>query len=160
MKLLGVLSLFLFAIFSGDRVCYIKKYDGAGSMVEEGWMQNGSRNGYWKFYEQGKLKCAGHFQNDLKTGYWYLYLNGEIASEGRYKEGKQSKWWIFYNLNGYDRIKREFRNGSREGYTLFYKGRSLKKVEEYRNNAKTGSWTNVFSFKRDHPGFSLSNFRE
>ena len=138
---------------------YIKQVDDNGQLISEGWVLNGVKDGYWKFYAQQQLKQAGHYSNDQKTGYWHEYLAGKISSEGHYKDGLKAEWWTYHNKNGYRLIKKQFKKGLQHGYVLYYKNATLSMVEEYKSSEKIGVWTSYFKFKRDHPGFSMSDLR-
>ncbi|MEP3042861.1 hypothetical protein, partial [Nonlabens ulvanivorans] len=94
-----------------------------------------------------------------KTGYWHEYKSGLISSEGHYTNNLKTDWWTCHNKKGYRTIKKQFKKGLQHGYALYYKKSSLSMVEEYESSKKIGAWTSYFKFKRDHPGFSMSDLR-
>ncbi|MEP2403671.1 MAG: hypothetical protein ABJH73_05175, partial [Nonlabens ulvanivorans] len=121
---------------------------------------NGAKNGYWKFYDkQQHLSFSGHYINNQKTGYWHEYKSGLISSEGHYTNNLKTDWWTCHNKKRYRTIKKQFKKGLQHGYALYYKKSSLSMVEEYESSKKIGAWTSYFKFKRDHPGFSMSDLR-
>lgn len=138
--------------FSQSEKHYIKNYDDAGNLTEEGWMKEGKKSGYWYFYQSnGSLESKGHFAEDQKQGYWYFYdQNGNLLKEGHYQKDLAINWWIFYKAQGISE-KVQFKKGRREGYALIYKNGTLFKAERYENNRITGSWTSISGFKRDNP---------
>lgn len=139
---------------------YVKEKNNQGVIIGEGWIKNGVRNGYWKFYDdQHQLSQTGHYINDQKDGYWHEYNQGKLSAEGHFKNNHKTNWWTFYNSSGYRTIKTQFKNGVKNGYSLYYKKSALSMVEEYSRNEKLGSWTSYFKFKRDHPGFSMKDLR-
>ncbi|WP_316931699.1 toxin-antitoxin system YwqK family antitoxin [Cellulophaga lytica] len=49
---------------------YSKQYYASGVLKAEGWLKNGSKNGFWKFYNENKtLAKQGHYTNNKKENY-------------------------------------------------------------------------------------------
>ena len=79
---LTFLSIFTFAFIfparvycddsSGkEKMTYVKKKSDEGSLIEEGWLSDGGKTGFWKFYhENGKLKNEGNYLNDELQDWW------------------------------------------------------------------------------------------
>lgn len=153
--------LFIGIVFSvPEENEYVRQLNVDGNIVSEGWIKNGAKDGYWKFYDVNRhMSASGHYSANIKVGYWYEYIDGELSSQGHYDNNFKSNWWVYHNKMGYQTIKKQYVNGVIQGYVLFYKKSSLSKVDEYKANKKVGSWTSYFKFKKAHPNFSLSDFR-
>jgi len=97
-SLLVLLFLMSFSLLKAQKTYKINYYDN-GSVKSHGWMNNGLKDGYWKFYyENSILKEEGHFFQNQKHNYWFYYeTNGKKIKEGHYDIGKKTKWWSFYN---------------------------------------------------------------
>lgn len=85
----------------GEKV-YVKKKTGKGVLVEEGWMLDGVKTGFWKFYhENGKLKNEGNFVNNELQDWWKEYdEEGNLITEGFFVNGKKEAHWKYYYHNG------------------------------------------------------------
>ena len=136
---------------------YAKNYYDNGVLKAEGWEIGDMKMGYWIFYyENGQVKSKGHFQNNSKNGYWYFHSEeGAVNKEGHYMSGKAENWWIFYDIANATTTKFQFKNNKKNGYALCYKKNKLKRAEKYEDDIKVGTWTSIYTFKRDNPNASF-----
>ncbi len=141
---------------------YHKEYYQNGSIKAEGWKINDKKIDYWyEYYPNGQVAKEGHFYNNKKNGYWFFYTSdNKLAKEGHFIDNNAEKWWIIYDIasaNKKTQITRKFqyRKNKKNGYCLLYKGKNLFKAEKYKDDKKTGEWTDIASFKRDNPNASL-----
>jgi antitoxin component YwqK of YwqJK toxin-antitoxin module len=128
MKSLLFIALFLLNSLSIEKE-YIKKHHVNGQLIEEGWIINDKKSGYWFYYfENGIKKEEGHFSNNQKTN-----------------------WWIYYDNQQKITRKCEYKNGLLNGLTLIYKQSKIVLVEKYLMGKKIKSWNQLSSFKKDNP---------
>ena len=136
---------------------YKKVYFDNGHLKSEGWEIDKLKTNYWIYYHRnGTIATKGHFRNNKKHGYWYFYDdNQNLIREGHFVHGNAEKWWIFHEIAVPKKTKIQFRNNIKNGYALYYRNNKLIKAEKYKNNKKTGEWTSVSSFRRDHPDLAF-----
>jgi antitoxin component YwqK of YwqJK toxin-antitoxin module len=94
-----------------------------GNVKYEGYIENGLREGYWKFfYEDGSIRKHGEYANGTKSHWWEeFYFNGRIKSEGLYINGVKNHFWTFYDENGLKRLYGRYEKGKRIGIWKSYK---------------------------------------
>jgi len=154
MKRFILLSFFLFGIiqlgFSQKEYVTLKYPNGA--IKSQGWLKNGKKTAYWKFYHpNGQKMKEGHYNDDNPIRYWYFYReDGMKTSEGRIKNGVKTDWWLFYDSNGRVDHKCQLKNGEKNGYCLQYKDSELIKAEKYRSGKKIKEWTDYKSFRKEN----------
>jgi antitoxin component YwqK of YwqJK toxin-antitoxin module len=149
-----LMLLIFFSTAANAQLQYYKQYSTSNILLSEGWLQNGTKVKYWKFYTpEGKLKEEGHFTAGKKSGYWYFYNgNGIKTAEGSFANDEKTKWWKFY-VNGKKESAVQYSNNLRNGYCLRYSNGDVYKCEKYKNDNKTGEWTDMAAFRRDNPDF-------
>ncbi|MEO1010411.1 MAG: hypothetical protein AAFX53_03845 [Bacteroidota bacterium] len=137
---------------------YSKDFYKSGVLKSEGWMENGQKQGYWKFYHSnGKISAEGHYKNGQREKYWYFYSDQRVRTkEGHYKSGKKNNWWLFYDKKGRIHHKCQLANGKKNGYCLKYTDAELTSAEKYKNGQKVKEWFSFSSFRREN---KLSDLR-
>ena len=158
LRLLLVSFNIVLSINSLDSKEYSKQYYASGALKSEGWLNNGAKNGFWKFYNENKtLAKQGHYTNNKKENYWYFYnLNGKIEKEGHYKNNSKTGWWLFYTSDGKINHKCQLSNDVKNGYCLKYKNEKLSSAEKYKNGKKIKEWFSFAGFKKEN---NLSDLR-
>jgi hypothetical protein len=144
----------LLIITANAQLLYKKEYTAGKTLLSEGWMENNTRVKYWKFYTaDGKLREEGHFTAGKRSGYWYFYNEaGTKTAEGSFANGEKTNWWKFY-VNGKKESAVQYSSNQRNGYCLRYNNGDVYKCEKYKNDSKTGEWTDMASFREDNPDF-------
>jgi antitoxin component YwqK of YwqJK toxin-antitoxin module len=147
-------AFLLVAITGFGQQYYHKEFNADNTLVAAGWMNNGLKVGYWKFYYvNGNIKEAGHYKLGQKDAYWFFYNeNGTLLQEGHYKKGKKTNWWKFYT-DGATYTAAEYEEDLKNGFCIFYKGNTAYKCEKYAHGQKIKEWTDIKSFKRDNKGY-------
>jgi len=156
-KTIFIASLVFLSFMGGDSKMYSKVYHENGTLKAEGWVKNNQKVNYWKFYHpNGKVASQGHYDDNEPDSYWYYYNNdGDVIKEGHYEEGSIEDWWIFYDIAQREMRKTQFMSGKKNGYSLIYLNKKLKRVEKYENDKHIGEWTSVSGFYRDNPDVSI-----
>lgn len=148
---------------------YEVKVSNYGFLFYKGWklcakgkLNNGKREGYWRFYTNPDKKqmADGYYSGGKKTGVWYGYIDGKVFARLNYDNGMLDGELILYNtangtilrrstyskgmLNGYERIydgfgniEQEgcFKNGCEEGVWIIYNNKTKKiKSKKYYSN--------------------------
>lgn len=136
---------------------YSKTYFSNGNLKAEGWKTGSIKTDYWYYYHaNGNVAAKGHYTNNEKQGYWYFYSEiGNVLKEGHYDTGIAEKWWIFYDIATGVEERIQFETNRKNGYSLIYVRKRLKKVEQYQDDLKIGEWTSLWAFKKDNPDISL-----
>ncbi len=149
MKLLVLATFLLMAKPTGKT--YIKEYFNDGGIKQEGWLISNAKTDYWFFYyENGKTKEEGFYNANQRNKYWKFYkIDGTRQMEGRFKNDLPYGWWVFY-LNDKVEKKVEYHEGKKNGYAFYFSKGDILKVEKYKNDIKTGEWTDYPTFKRDN----------
>ena len=149
MKVLLPAILFLMTIPTGKT--YTKEYFSNGQIKQEGWLNDNAKTDYWFFYyENGKTKEEGFYNVNKRNKYWKFYkVDGTKQMEGRFKSDLAYGWWVFY-INDRVEKKVEYDEGKKNGYALYYTNGDILKVEKYKDDIKTGEWTDYATFKRDN----------
>jgi len=149
-SLLLLLLLNFFTVFS--QKSYLKNYFESGILKEEGWVENGLKQGYWYYYHSnGKIKEQGHYKNDLQEGYWYYFYKSSIKKkEGHFKKGIQNNWWVYYDKEGNVNHKCQLKNNEKNGYCLLYKDNKLVKASKFEGGKKIDEWKDLASFKKEN----------
>jgi antitoxin component YwqK of YwqJK toxin-antitoxin module len=153
-KTLFLLAFVVLCAVANAQPEYKKEYNSSNTKISEGWMENGTRVKYWKFYTTGgKLKEEGHFTAGKRSGYWYFYNeNGTKTAEGSFANDEKTNWWKFY-VNGKKQSAVQYSHNQRNGYCFLYNNGDVYKCEKYKNDIKTGEWTDIGSFRRDNPDY-------
>ncbi len=132
---------------------YQKNYFTNKQLSSEGWMLNGKKTKYWKFYNPyGTLTAEGHFLKGKKCKYWFQYhFNGKVKSEGHYKDDEKVDWWNHYNQKGELVEKCQYKDNRPHGYRVLLTKEKPYKVELYERGVKQKEWTSYTRFLFDHP---------
>lgn len=158
-KLFFMVTLFLFLGNASEEIgMYHRDFYPTGKLKSEGWLNNGAKVEYWKFYHSnGRLSEEGHYKNDRRIAYWKFYTPiGKPVQEGHYENGEKSDWWLFYDANGKLIQKCQLSNGKKNGYCLQYMDETLTSAEKYQNDKKIKEWYSFSSFKKEN---SLSDLK-
>lgn len=83
--------------------------DGAKAPKPEGKMENGLRQGQWRFFHaNGKKAAEGVYKDGLKNGQWsFWYDSGKKTAEGAFHMGKKVGKWIDYDEQG-NKVSEQF----------------------------------------------------
>ncbi|WP_430909592.1 toxin-antitoxin system YwqK family antitoxin [Maribacter sp. 2-571] len=137
---------------------YHKEFYRTGKTKSEGWLINGQKSGYWRFYHpNGRVSEKGHYEKGKRKDYWYFYTpRGVRQQEGHYKKGQMADWWLFYDDRGKVNHKCQLNYGKKNGYCLQYKNSKLASAEKYKNGKKIKAWYSLSSFKKEN---KLSDLR-
>ncbi len=149
-------AILLFVLFTNNleaQKSYHYAYYSDGSIKEEGWKIEETKIDYWiSYFPNGQVAQKGHFKNNQRDGYWYFFSEeGKLEKEGHFKNDQADYWWTFYDFEAQIIRKYQYENNKKEGYCLLYKQDTLFKVERFKNDQKTGEWTDILSFKKDNP---------
>jgi hypothetical protein len=100
----------------------------------------GRRQGYWEYYQDGKLYSKGNYINGEREGYWETYhSNDQLYSKGKYKKGNQEGMWEYYWSNGNLWEKSSFIDGKLDGVAEYYNlNGSLNRRELFKNGKYNG----------------------
>ena len=131
---------------------YIREVNDAGKITAEGWVENGMKSGYWKFYfSNSQLKQEGTFKDGVRQNYWYFYHpNGQQKQEGHFNQGQRIDWWIYYNKKGHLIHKCQLNDGLKDGYCLMYKNNKLTAAQKFSKGAKIKEWKDLQAFKKEN----------
>ena len=123
----------------GSGVTRAYKKDGAGNLVEQGFLTNGVKNGVWMNYydgdEAGKIKKLCSYSNGVLNGPCYEFNNrGQIETEYNYLENEYDGIAASYKF-GRPNIKQSYANGMKDGpeYKYFESGSSAGKLQQETN---------------------------
>ena len=98
-------------VYNRENQCVreVDYYDN-GTVMMEGEMKDGVRNGEWiSYFLDGKVQSTGFFENDVRTGKSLVYYeNGNLWMDGSYKNGKKSGLWIYYDEQGYETFRYDY----------------------------------------------------
>ncbi len=156
-KLFFIVFITLSTLVGNEKKMYSKEYHDNGKIKSEGWVLNTKKTNYWRYYyPSGAVASEGHYKDNLPEAYWYFYAeDGKVIKEGHYKNGIAQDWWIFYDIAGNITHKTQYANHKKNGFSLVYLNNKLVKVEKYKDDAHTGQWTSISSFRRDNPDVSF-----
>lgn len=150
MKGILTIFIFLFPFFSqaDSSLVYHKEFYNNHVLKAEGWLLDGEKTKYWKFYRpDGRLKSEGHYVLGKKCKYWFFYRpNGKKLKEGSFKEGRMTEWWTLYTRDGEISEKCQYTHGLKNGFRVVYVNEKPKMVEKFENNVKTDEWTSYTGF--------------
>ncbi len=137
---------------SEKNTLYLKEFYETGRTKAEGWIKNGLKEGYWRFYHKnGKIAQKGTYYNGNREAYWYFYTeNGKPQQQGHYLNDKMTDWWLFYDAFGKIDHKCQLSEGIKNGYCLQYSNEELASAEKYENGKKIKIWTSFSSFRREN----------
>ena len=95
----------------------------------------GRRQGYWEYYQDGKLYSKGNYINGEREGYWETYhSNGQLEGKGNYVNNKKDGMWEYYWSNGNLWEKSSFIDGKLDGVAEYYNlNGSLNRRELFKN---------------------------
>lgn len=123
----------------------------SNEMVAEGWLLNGKRDRYWKFYQNGKITQEGHYEMGLKVGYWKYYdSDGNLLKAGHFEDDMASEWWVDYDKKGNKIIESEYVDDHKHGLSIYYRNDRPYKAEKYQNGHLIKTWTELSSFIKDN----------
>jgi len=73
-----------------------------GRVMEEGFYENGQREGLWKvFHQNGVLAEEGNLSKDEQVGIWrWLREDGSLEEEGEWVSGQQHGKWKYFCQDG------------------------------------------------------------
>ena len=85
---------------------------------QQGYMHNGKREGYWRFfYGDNVLKATGNYKHGMQNGKFTIYHdNSQILYQGNYLEGKKEGLFNFYYKDG--RINKQKSGIYRDGLKI------------------------------------------
>mgnify|MGYP003675744099 FL=1 len=108
-------------MLNGQKVKYWKYYYPDETLKSEGHFDK-TKTGPWRhYYENGKLSSIGNYVNGQKDGYWKTYHpNGKMKSEGHFNAGLRSDWWKNYDSLGILESEGSFYRDKKEGLWKFY----------------------------------------
>lgn len=117
MKLQSILILLAILVLACSSERFVEVKDDKGNLVEKYQVdKDGTRNG---IYES--------------------YYNGKLVSKANYKEGIESGKRVIFYENGSPEIEENYKNGALEGeYKVFYETGELKLISNYINNTIQG----------------------
>lgn len=138
--------------FAEQGLVYHKEFYANNELKAEGWLQDGEKVKYWKFYRpDGKLKSEGHFEAGQKSKYWFFYRpNGKKVKEGSYSHNLMVEWWTLYNKDGEITEKCQYAKGIKNGFRVVYINEKPKMVEKFVDDVKVKEW-------RTYTGFIIEN---
>lgn len=153
MQILGTFLVIMFFKAYDATLVYQKTYFNNKQLSSEGWLLNGEKTKYWKFYNPyGTLTSEGHFEADEKEKYWFYYhANGKLKSEGHYLNGEKNDWWNFYNIEKQLTEKCQYKDNRKHGYRVLLTNEKPYKVELFKDGKQTDEWNSYTSFILDHP---------
>ena len=75
-----------------------------GTLMMEGEMKDGAREGEWiSYFPDGKVQSIGFYKDGVRTGKSKVYHeNGNLWMDGYYKDNHQCGEWIYYDEQGYE----------------------------------------------------------
>lgn len=152
-RLLFVLMILIPCIAAGEsKAFYKKEYFKNGKIKSEGWVKDGKKTKFWKFYDPyGVLRSEGHYSEGNKTDYWFYYrADSKKLKEGSFKNGVKELWWSYYNSNGELIEKCQFKNGVKDGFRIVFVNEKPKMVEKFADNVKIEQWTSYTGFIMDN----------
>lgn len=92
-----------YEVVDGKRLAiYEKEYYEDHTILKEGRLNNGKRDGLWKsFRRDGLLWSEGNYDNGVRHGITVTYHpNGQKYYYGEYNKGLKSGVWKFYDEEG------------------------------------------------------------
>ncbi|HRY31527.1 MAG TPA: hypothetical protein P5531_01005 [Bacteroidales bacterium] len=108
--------------------------------------QSGSDTSEYKryYYENGKLSSEGWLRQGTPDGYWKTYHeNGKLKSEGNRREFELDSLWKFYDEDGNIILSLEYRKGKKHGTkTTYVEGERIDEV--FADDVKQGFMTYYF----------------
>ena len=137
---------------------YQKEYGATGEVIWQGWLKNGYKTGYWRFYHYNEqLSKKRHFTNRNRSSYRYSFSkNGKLSEEGHHDNGIKANWRFFYDVLGNASHKFQWTNGKKNGYCLLYKNNTIIKAQKYQDAQRLKAWSSYSGFKNEH---KLSDLR-
>ncbi len=143
---------------SDKNIFYHKEFHETVNTKAAGWIKNGVKEGYWRFYHRnGKVAQKGTYNSGKREAYWYFYSeNGKLQQQGHYLNDKMTDWWLFYDDFGKVDHKCQLKEGLKNGFCLNYVNEKLTAAEKYENGIKIKKWTSLASFRREN---KLSDLR-
>ncbi len=138
-------------------------YHENGKLKEEGYYENGERNGHFKFYyANGKLEEEGTYKDNRAVGLykWYdlkgklleernyengisnglckeYYASGKIKKKYYYKDAKITGLFLVFRANGVLRSRENYKDDKKDGtFETFHPNGKIKSVNKYKNDVK------------------------
>jgi hypothetical protein len=69
----------------------LERTDEEGKRIEF-QVRGGKKDGFYRVYQEGKLRISGNYKDDLPEGVWKFYdQNGKMVERRRYKKGQEQK---------------------------------------------------------------------
>ena len=129
----------------GSNVTKAYKKNGAGEVIEEGYVANGKRNGTWVTYFEnenaGRIKSMASYSDGMLNGPYIEFTNrSQIEKEVFYANNKYNGRFAQYKFG---RMEKEimYKDNVLEGPSVEYntKGEKQKEVN-YKNGKLDGKW--------------------
>lgn len=120
-----------------------KMYYEDGSLKAEGQLENGIKNGTWKFYyPSGALSSIENYADDQLDGeIEYFDEHGNKIAHEQWNGGVQVDSSFYYYANGSMEKKGIFMDGLYEGLWRFYfESGALKRTGQYHQGLPHGEW--------------------
>lgn len=139
----------------GTAVEHLVRKDAVGSVLQEGFSQNGIKEGTWVTYHSsnGVPKTLESFAGGMYNGI-YLEFNdrGHIELRANYKNNQLDGMWATYKF-GRPTETRQYKNGVMDGVHRKYNDRTGKLLEEI--NYKNGKYDGTYRFFNDEGDVTL-----
>jgi len=133
----------------GSSLQRVFRTDGDGKVLEEGFMENGSKEGTWITYypEKGFPKTIASFVGGMYNGP-YIGFNdrGNVDLRAAYKNNLLHGFWASYKF-ARETETREYKNGQLDGVVRKYNDRTGKLLEEV--HYKDGKYDGPYRFFND-----------
>ena len=113
---------------------------------------------YEEFYPDGTKFCEGEYVDGDREGEWrFSHPNGKIAKIGKYSESKPVGKWTIYRDDGTIKVQENYVDGEKDGLWVYNgdDGKTVLAQEEYRQNAKHGTWITWYKPAKKEPGAKL-----
>ena len=92
-------------------------YNILGDLLNIANMKAGLYNGEFKSYKNGKLEYKAEYLNDKMSGIYTKYSNDKKVFQTKYKDDLLEGDMIFYNLDGTESIRKNYKNNKLENVT-------------------------------------------
>lgn len=120
------------------------KYSSGNSILEEGYLVDGKRNGMWMTYhdDNHRIKTITHYINNELNGPFMEFNNrGQIESKAGYLNGQYHGKMAKYKF-GRPTVETDYKNGEIDGKHIEYfnNGKKQKQVE-FKNGKQDGKLT-------------------
>ena len=127
-----------------------KEYWDNGNLKSEGFLNDTTKTGSWKYYDDGidgRLISEGNYKEGEKDGLWKDYdydenvENDIVVWEGTYKNGYPEGVVKEYWDNGKISIETTWKDGQQNGsQTFYYRNGQIEQSGNYKDNLLVGIW--------------------